>query len=162
MLVLNNWILKNILVSVLIKEKLCIVALTHSWTYVLHPVALIVWIDLDLLRRWRCSLTESNHLRRSKIACTHTRWLNIYGLVFFINAHKLFFDVLVIWLVLVLQLTYIVENIFDFLDTLSFVPQQSFWMLQASLFNIFDFIHSVFFNFSPDKLLFKEIQNDKV
>jgi len=85
-----------------------------------------------------------------------------YRLILLVNAQQLLLDILIIWLVLVLEFANVIENIFYFLNVLSLVPQKSLWMLKTSLLNVFDFVHGVLFHFSPNELFLKEVKDHEV
>ena len=55
-----------------------------------------------------------------------------------------------------------VENVLNFRDVFSYNPELLLRIIQAVGFNVFDFVHSVFFLFSPFELLVEEVKDHKV
>lgn len=77
--------------------------------------------------------------------------------IFIEDAFQLASDVGVVWHVFVSQAFQVVENVLYFLYVFSHYPKFFFWIIQTFCLNIFNFVHGVFFLFSPFQFLIKEV-----
>ena len=82
--------------------------------------------------------------------------------VFVKDTFKLVSDVLIVRLVLVLQTCNVIENVLNFLYIFCHNPQFWFGIIQTFGLYVLNFIHGVFFLFSPLEFLIKEVENNKV
>jgi len=79
-----------------------------------------------------------------------------------INIFELVSDQCVVRLILVTQALNMIKYFFNFRDVLSYNPKLFFRITETLLLNIFNFIHRVFFLFSPLQFFVQEVKNHKV
>ena len=89
--------------------------------------------------------------------------LNVDWLSAFVDSDELLLDLVVVWLVGVLERPDVVEDIFDFLDVLRLVdPKILLRILKTSRFDLLYSLHRVFPVLTPLQLLLEEVQDDEV